>query len=107
MENGHIGIAVNLSACVLRETPVELWGNESWSEMNAVATCPLDVRTAEILRIEYKPLQRPRSRLPAPLGTCCPDGSAGARVDYAPGSRPPRGPPGGRGGRRAAHLLPN
>ena len=47
---------MNLSAGALRETPVELWGKETWNEMNAVATCSLDVRTAELLRSEHRPI---------------------------------------------------
>ena len=52
VEIGPIGHVVNLSLGALRETPVELWDYETWVEMSAVATCSLDVRTAESLRIE-------------------------------------------------------
>ena len=55
VEIGPIGNVVNLSAGALRETPVEFWGNVTWNEMSAVAKCSLDIYTAELPRIEYKP----------------------------------------------------
>ena len=63
VENGPIGSVVNLNLGVLRETPVELWDYETWVEMSAVATCSLDVRTTESLRIEYKPLPADAKRI--------------------------------------------
>ena len=62
-EIGPIGHVVNLNLGALRETPVELWDYETWAEMSAVATCSLDVRTAESLRIEYKPLPADAKRI--------------------------------------------
>ena len=63
MEIGPIGHFVNLNLGALRETPVELWDSGTWAEMNAVATCSLDVRTAESLSIEYKPLPADAKRI--------------------------------------------
>ena len=60
---GPTGNVVNLSADALRETSVELWGNETWNEMNTVAECFLDVRAAELLRIEYTPLPADAKRV--------------------------------------------
>ena len=54
---------MNLNAGALRETPVGLWGNETRVEMSAVATFSLDVRTAELLRIEYNPLPADAKRI--------------------------------------------
>ena len=63
MEIGPGGYVVKLYVGLLRETPVELWGNGSWIEMSAVATCSLDVRTAELLRIGYKSLPADAKRV--------------------------------------------
>ena len=63
MEIGPIGYVVNLNAGALRETPVELWGNETWFEMSTAATCTPGVRTAELLRIEYKSLPADAKRI--------------------------------------------
>ena len=51
MKIGLIGNSVSPDVGALRETPVELRGNETWDEMHDVAKCPLDVNTAESLRI--------------------------------------------------------
>ena len=40
VEIGTTGNVVYLSTGALRETPVELWGNETWNEMSAVAHAP-------------------------------------------------------------------
>ena len=45
-----------LSAGALRKTPVELRGNKTRGELHAVAICPLNVSTADFLRIAYEPL---------------------------------------------------
>ena len=63
VEIGPIGHVVNFNLGALRETPVELWGPKAWVKMNAVATCSLDVRTAEALGIEYKPLPADAKRI--------------------------------------------
>ena len=63
VEIGPIGHVVSLNTGAIRETPVELWGNGTWVEMSAVATCSFDVRTAELLRIEYKPLPADAKRI--------------------------------------------
>ena len=51
VEIGPIGNIVNLNVGALRESPVELWGNGTWIENSAVATCPLDVHTAKKLLV--------------------------------------------------------
>ena len=48
VEIGPIDHVVNLNPGALRETPVELWGNETWVQMSAVATCSLDIRTSAL-----------------------------------------------------------
>ena len=63
VEIGAIGHVVNFNLGALRETPVELWSAKAWAEMDAVATCSLDVRTAEALGIEYKPLPADAKRI--------------------------------------------
>ena len=63
VEIGAIGHVVNLNLGALRETPVELWSAKAWADMDAVATCSLDVRTAEALGIEYKPLPADAKRI--------------------------------------------
>ena len=78
MEIGPIGHVVNFNLGALRETPVELWGAKAWAEMNAVATCSLDVRTAEALGIEYKPLPADAKRIVDKLSA----GVGGGREDF-------------------------
>ena len=63
MEIGPISQVVNLNLGALRETPVALLDYGTWAEMIAVATCSLDVRTAEALCIEYKPLPADAKRI--------------------------------------------
>ena len=63
VEIGAIGHVVNLNLGALRETPVELWSAKAWAEMDTVATCSLDARTAEALGIEYKPLPADAKRI--------------------------------------------
>ena len=110
---GPIGHVVNLTLGALRESPVELWDYETWVEMSAVATCSLDVRMAESLRIEYKPLpadaKRIVDKLNATVGGDAPERAARAHNKNQAGDldAETRGEPrpqaaGARSGRQAA-----
>ena len=82
-----IGNVVNLSASALRENPVELRGNGTWNKMSAVATFSRDVRTAELLRIEYRPLPADAKRIIGKL-IAAGGGAALERASLAHNSNP-------------------
>ena len=109
MEIGPIGHVVNLNLGALRETPVELWDYEIWVEMSAVATCSLDVRTAESLRIEYKPLPADAKRIVDKLNASVgglrpsePNNNLAGDLNAETRGEPRPQAAGARGGRQAA-----